>query len=276
MKEVKIAVVQTKLDDEAGPEGNMTRALNYIDEAAGTGARFVCFPETYPGPWKEPLNFSPREELSRKAKEKGIYLLYGTAERVDKQPDRHHIVQVILDPEGEVLGKYRRTSPPGPWIYKNSRLWDLNYQGANDLPVFETEFGKIGILICSEVYLPELSRILALKGAEIVFMPAGINKAELYDTWRLLVQARAIENLMYTATCQNLLGAEDGLAMIASPEKILAESKEEGITSATLDLERIREMRQASDVYRLPMPYRTKPGVLKEWRRVELYGSLLE
>ena len=276
MKEVKIAVVQTKLDDEAGPQGNMARAFKYIDEAAATGAKFVCFPETYPGPWKAPLDFSPQEELSRKAKEKGIYLLYGTAERVGNDPDKHYIVQVILNPKGEVLGKYRRTSPPGPWIYKNSRLWDLNYQGANDLPVFETEFGKIGILICSEVYLPELSRILALKGAEIVFMPAGINKAELYDTWRLLIQARAIENLTYTATCQNLLGAEDGLAMIASPEKILAESREEGITSATLDLERLREMRQASDVYRLPMPYRTKPGVIKEWRRVELYDSLLE
>ncbi len=275
MDKVRVAVVQTDLN-ETGPEANMGKALAYLKEAARKRAQIVCFPETYPGPWKKPLDFSPQEELARAARENNIYIIYGTAEKDEREEDRENIVEVILTPEGKVLGKYRRTSPPGPWIYKNSRLWDLDYKEADELPVFETEFGTIGILVCSEVYLPEISRILALKGAEIVFMPAGINKAELFDTWRLLIQARAIENLMYTTTCQNLLGAEAGLAMVASPEKILAESWEEGVVVADLDLDRIRQMRQTSDVYSLPLPYRTKPGVLDEWRRVGLYKKLMK
>jgi len=169
-----------------------------------------------------------------------------------------------------------RTSPTGPWIYHKSSLWDLNYLEADDLPVFVTELGTIGIIICSEVYVPELIRILAVKGAEIVFMPAGAYKAQLYDTWRLLVQARAIENLAYTATCQNILGAEDGLAMVAGPEGILLESAQEGVFVTTLDLDRIRELREAMDTYTMPMPFRTKPGLLKEWRRPEIYGELVK
>lgn len=272
---VKIGVVQTKLDESKDcHQINMVRAMGYIDEAVSQGAQLVCFPETYPGPWKEPLDFSPFEALSEAARKKGIYIIYGTAERVEEHPGRHYITEVLLGPRGEMVGKYRRTSPPGPWIYSKSRLWDLEYMGANELPVFKTELGTIGLLVCSEVYLPELSRILALKGAEMVFLPAGIYKAELYDTWKILIQARAIENLMYTVTCQNILGAEKGLSMIAGPEKLLAESTEEGVITAVLDLDRIKELREGKDVYTLPMPFATKPGVTGYWRRTELYGDL--
>ncbi|MGB9867098.1 MAG: carbon-nitrogen hydrolase family protein [Bacillota bacterium] len=274
---VKVAVVQTRLHEgERCNQVNMERAMSYLDQAVRQGAQLVCFPETFPGPWKEPLDFCPHLELAQAAKEKGVYLIYGTAERAEKAPDRHYIVEVLVGPNGETVGKYRRTSPPGPWIYRRSRLWDLNYLEADELPVFKTDLGVIGILVCSEVYVPELSRVLALKGAEIVFYPAGIYKAQLYDTWRLLIHARAIENLMYTATSQNILGTERGLAMIAGPEKVLAESDEEGVVCAVLDLDRIGEMREAQDAYVLPMPYATKPGLLKYWRRPQLYGDLVK
>lgn len=274
---VNIAAIQTRLDEGKDCHKiNMERAMVYLDEAVKKGAQIVCYPETFPGPWKEPLDFSPHQALADAAKEKGVYIIYGTAERCENNPGRHHIVEVLLGPKGETIGKYRRTSPPGPWIYKKSRLWDLDYVEANDLPVFKTEIGTIGLLICSEVYLPELSRILALKGAEMVFLPAGINKAELFDTWKLLIQARAIENLMYTVTCQNILGAEKGLAIISGPEKILAQSDEEGVITATVDLDRIHEMRISEDKYSLPLPFKTKPGITGYWRRTNLYGELLK
>ncbi len=96
-----------------------------------------------------------------------------------------------------LVGRYNRTIPKGPWIYKGGRFWDYDYQEADDVPVFDTPFGKVGILICSEVYSPELSRLLALKGAEIIFLPAGVCKYELHETWRNLIWSRAIENLAY-------------------------------------------------------------------------------
>lgn len=268
-------MVQAMLDrGERCHEVNMERASCYIDEATRAGAQIVCFPETYPGPWKEPLDFSPHEELASKAREKGIYLLYGTSERAEGHPGRHRVVEVLLGPQGQTVGKYMRTSPPGPWLYLKSSLWDLNYLEADELPVFQTELGTIGIIICSEVYVPELSRVLAVKGAEMIFMPAGAYKAQLYESWRILIQARAIENLAYTATCQNLLGAEEGLAMIAGPEGVLVESDDECVLVATLDLDRIRQLREMKDVYTMPLPFRTKPGVIKQWRRPEIYGDL--
>ncbi|MDW7740093.1 MAG: carbon-nitrogen hydrolase family protein [Bacillota bacterium] len=274
---VKVALVQTKVDEsENSYEINIQRAYDYIDNALKTGAQLICFPESYPGPWKKPLDFSPHDDLARIAKQKSIYLIYGTAEEAEGHPGRHRIVQVMLGPDGNTVGKYMRTSPLGPWIYRKSRFWDLEYLEAEDLPVFETDLGVIGMLICSEVYVPELSRILAIKGAEITFLPAGIYKAELLDTWRTLIHARAIENLMYTATCQNILGAEEGLCMVASPENIIGEIKTEGVLTVDIDLQRIREMREATDQYSLPLQYRTKPGLLKQWRRPVIYGDLVK
>jgi hypothetical protein len=67
-------------------------------------------------------------------------------------------------------------------------------------------------------------------------------------------------------TCQNIFGAEHGLAMICSPEEIVIESTKEGIFIAECDLERIRWLREQKDLYGPPMPWRTKPGALRDWR----------
>lgn len=268
---VKVAAVQTKTFFEGNEQRqNIEMARRYVAEASALGAQFVCFPETYPGPWKAPLTYSPVEALEAMAQEHRVYLVAGANCPVPGDPGRGYCSQILVGPQG-LIGRYNRTTPRGPWIYKGGRFWDFDYQEGEALPVFETPLGKVGILICSEVYAPELSRVLALKGAEILFLPAGISKYELHDTWRNLIWARAIENLAYTVTCQNIFGAEDGLAMICSPEEILAESLKPGIVVAECDLERIRWLREQRDLYGPPMPWRTKPGVLRDWRIPGLY-----
>jgi predicted amidohydrolase len=99
----------------------LKRALVYNVKAVDGSAQIVCFPETYPGPWKEPI-VSFHEEMPAKAGGKGIYLICRSAEIVKEFPGRHYVVQILLDSEGKIAGKYRRTSPLGPWIYKKSRL----------------------------------------------------------------------------------------------------------------------------------------------------------
>src|SRR5262249_37584774 len=140
-----------------------------------------------------------------------------------------------------------------------------------------TDLGKLGLLICSEVYGPELARILALKGAEIVFLPAGLmgSTTSLTDTWRTLIWARAIENLMYTAVCSTVVSeGELGLAMICGPEQILLETRDEGVHVADIDLDRIRWLREEQDrLVDEPEPWRTKPGVLRDWRRQEVFDA---
>ena len=89
------------------------------------------------------------------------------------------------------------------------------------------------------------------------------------------MRARAVENLAYTATCQNLIGEEGegpGLAMICSPEGVLAESTSEGLLVADCDLGRIRFLRAQEDGPRFPGGKACKAGVLWQWYRPELYS----
>jgi predicted amidohydrolase len=268
---VRVAAVQTKTFLEAdGQKKNIAKAKEYVAEAAGQGAQVVCFPETYPGPWKAPLKYSPVDSLEEMAAAHDVYIVAGANYPVLGKPDKGYCSEILVGPKG-LIGRYNRTVPRGPWIYKGGRFWDFDYQEADEVPVFDTPFGKVGILICSEVYAPELSRLLALKGAEMIFLPAGICKYELHETWRNLIWSRAIENLAYTITCANILGAEKGLAMICSPEEILLESTKPGIFIAECDLERIRWLREEQDQYGPPMPFNTKPGVLRDWRRSGLF-----
>ncbi len=268
---VKVAAIQTKTFLEPDEQKqNIEKAREYIAEAASQGAKLICFPETYPGPWKAPLSYSPMKALEEMASRHGVYIVAGANWPVPGRPDKGYCSEILVGPNG-LIGRYNRTIPKGPWIYKGGRFWDFDYQEADELPVFDTPFCKVGMLVCSEVYVPELSRVLALKGAEIIFLPAGICKYELHDTWRNLMWSRAIENLAYTVTCQNILGAEHGLAMICSPEEIVVESIKPGIIVAECDFERIQWLRQERDAYGPPMPFRAKPGVLRDWFRPEIY-----
>jgi predicted amidohydrolase len=136
--------------------------------------------------------------------------------------------------------------------------------------------GRIGLLVCSEVYAPELARLQALGGADIILFPAGGQINELLPGWRTMVWARAIENLVYTAAVQNLYGAdEEGVGIVAGPEGILAQSATSGLLLADLDLDRLTFLRNEDERIEFPKRYQTVPGLLR-WRRPELYGPLLE
>ena len=270
---VTLAVVQPRTRVGAEEEINLKEACRYIDEAARQGAQLVLFPETYPGPWTEKYRYDPLEALAAQARASGVYVVAGTTAPVAGTPDGYHIVCLFLGPDGALLGKYRRTCPRGPYIYKGGPLWDVNYTEADDLPVWETPFATIGINICSEVYVPELQRILALKGAEIILLPAGW-VVDFNENWLTLVRARAIENLVFTATCHNLIGENEGMAFVASPERVLAESREEGLLLVELDLARLRELRRVRPKMSGTHEFTTIPGVLG-FRRPEVFRKNL-
>jgi predicted amidohydrolase len=146
----------------------------------------------------------------------------------------------------------------------------------DEFPVFETTHGKVGLAMCSEVYMPEVSRALALRGAELIFMPAGIDKNRLWSTWRTLIWARAIENLAIVVTTQNLFDhAQRGLAMVAAPEEIMFESTAAGLSIVEVSLDRIRQLRASRDEVGSSMMCGAKQGVLgPQWQRTELYNAI--
>ena len=123
--------------------------------------------------------------------------------------------------------------------------------------------------------MPEVARALALRGAELIFMPAGKDKKRLWATWRTLIWARAIENLAIVVTTQNLFNHQErALAMVASPEEILCESTLAGTTLVDVSLDRVRLLRANRDEVGSSEQCAAKQGVLgPQWQRPELYDA---
>jgi len=266
-----------------GKDEDVESALEYVDRGVGEGARLVCFPEGFPGPWQESLlsvsaakklNYHNLDEyasvraFSREAKNKNIHIAFGLTEVHDSQ---YYNSYLVIAPSGEIIGKHRKTTPA---VFEVASDGTPIIRG-DKLEIFEAEGAKVGILICWEALFPELARVLALRGAEILLFPTGGKLYEFLDTWRTVVWARAIDNLAYVTMSVNLYGDEKGLSMIAGPENILAESSDEGLILADLDLERLRWLRETDEELVIPKKYRCVPGLFKH-RRPELYRSLAE
>ena len=268
---VRIGVVQPRSLTGKDEHRNGAEALAWLERAARAGAELVVFPEGYPGPVSPGNSYDAFGPLAAKAAELGLHVV---ASRIVPVAGGHALELALIDDTGAVAGAYRRTTPVGPYIYHDIDAWGFDYV-ASDVPphVVETRLGRIGLLVCSEVYPPELSRLLALQGADLIVYPAGGAINELLPAWRNLVWSRAIENLVFTAACQNLYGDEEGVAIIAAPEGVLAQSAGEGLLCADLDLERLAFLRQEDERIEFPKRYATIPGVIR-WRRPELFGAL--
>jgi predicted amidohydrolase len=270
---VKIALVQPMAHRPPGDARNVADAVSHVERAAAQGADFVVFPESYPGPWRTPVTFDPTSAMGEAAVRCGVHVVYGTLEQIDAHKRTAYNLIMLAFPDGRPQGKYRRTHPPGPWIYTGGEYWDFLYETGNDYPVFDTKHGTVGLAMCSEVYMPEVTRALALRGAELIFMPAGADKQRLWQTWRQLIWARAIENLAIVATTQNLFDAtQRGLAMAAAPEEIVFETTSPGMFIVDVDLERARELRALRDGVGSSARNGAKAGVLDQWQRPEMYS----
>jgi predicted amidohydrolase len=276
----RIAVVQPIAHPPGEDARNIADAVATIERAAGDGAAFVCFPETYPGPWRMPATFDPTAALTEAAAKFGVHAVFGTLEPIDTKISGNtaaaHNLILMAYPDGRTPARYRRTHPNGPWIYTGGKSWEFQYVAGDEFPVFDTAHGKVGLAMCSEVYMPEVSRALALRGAELIFMPAGIDKNRLWATWRTLIFARAIENLAIVVTTQNLFDhAQRGLAMVAAPEEILFESTAAGVSMVDVSLERVRYLRSTRDEVGSSFNCAAKQGVLgPQWQRPELHDTM--
>lgn len=272
----RLAVVQPMSHQPPDDEKNVADAIQYIEQAAAQGAEFVAFPESYPGPWRMPATYDPTEAIVEAAERCGIYVQFGTLEPINKEERTAYNLLMLARPTGGPPGKYRRTHPPGPWIYTGGKYWDFMYTAGDEYPVFETAQAQVGLAMCSEVYMPEVSRALSIRGAELIFLPAGVDKQKLWATWRNLIWARATENLAVVVTTQNLFDkTQRGMAMVATPEEIIFESTKAGMFLVDIDLERIRDLRAQDDSVGSSGDNAAKAGVLSQWQRPDMYDKFL-
>ena len=268
----KLALVQPLAHRPPEDERNVADAVAAIGRLAANGADVVVFPETYPGPWRMPATFDPTSAIVGAAKQHGAYVQFGTLEPIDEREGTAHNTLVFARPDGSTH-VYRRTHPPGPWLYTGGPDWEFQYVEADDeFAVISTDIGSFGQAMCSEVYVPEVARALALRGAEIILMPAGTDKRKLWSTWRTLLWARAIENIAIVVTTQNLWTPQErGMALVATPEEIIFETTEPGEFIVDVDLGRVRAMRADRDGVDSGTTYASKAGLLSQWQRPEMY-----
>jgi predicted amidohydrolase len=191
--------------------------------------------------------------------------------RVEACPDgEYRLVVYAVDSDGRVIARYPRahpaTIPPDETGY-----WTA--PGEEGLVDFQLDGVHFGIVVCSELWVPEPTRVLALRGVEVLLSPAGGHFTSLLPNWQLLARARAIENLMHVVLTNNIWDGEAGAAMVAGPEHLVAAAASEELFYAQLDLARARWLRDHDDSIEEPKPFSSIPG-LTRYRRPRLYSEL--
>jgi predicted amidohydrolase len=270
---VRVAVAQ--IDPKLGErERNLETCLARLEEAVAAGAELLVLPEcAIPGYMFESLEEAlehaeeipgpTTEALEREAGRHGVHLVCGLLER---DGDLLRNAAVLVGPEG-LIGTYRKTHLPFLGA-------DRFVTPGDELTVWETPLGRIGVEICYDLRFPEVTRTLALKGADIVAHPTNFPMAAKVQT-EVITLARAAENRVYLLTA-NRVGRERsgefcGWSQIVDPFGTrLAEADmfEEKLLVGDVDVEKARDKD-----YVIPGEYEL---YLFGHRRPELYGALVE
>lgn len=195
------------------------------------------------------------------AKKFNTTIVYGFPERDNILKDILYNSSVCIDNNGNVAGVYRKVH-----LFDTEKKY---FRAGCDFPIFNTSFGKIGIMICWDTAFPEVARTYCLKGAELLVVNTNWEKPYSQD-WDLVTRARAFDNCMYLVAA-NRIGYDKelgffGHSKIINPVgKILKELNEEveGIISEELDLE-------------LPKKLRSEYYTIFKDRRPELYNELVK
>ena len=207
MEKIKIAAIQ--MSTVAEKMENVRTVKTYLEKIKDENPDFVILPEMFCCPYQTenfPI-YAEKEggpvwqQLSGYAKQYGIYLIGGSMPEKDAEGNVYN-TSYIFDREGKQIGKHRKVhlfdiDVKGGQTFKES---DTLTAGDSDT-VFDTEFGKIGVMLCFDIRFPELSRMMVNDGARIVFVPAAFNMTTGPAHWELSFRTRALDNQIYMVGC---------------------------------------------------------------------------
>ena len=254
IRQYKIAVMQLQTSDHL--KNNLEKIEKMIRTAAKEGAKLIAFPEvmnvieTRVPSYSELDGGETFRLISHLAKSLGVYIHGGSWSETIPDSNKHYNTSYLFNDQGEVVGKYRKihtfdiTDPSGN-VYRES---DTVASG-NELVVVDTPLGKLGFAICYDLRFPELHRLLALKGAEIIFNPSDFNLMTGKDHWEVLLRARAIENGVYMVAAdqhgQNAKMLAYGNSLVVNPWGTVVARAADGeqILYAEIDLDSLDEVR---------------------------------
>jgi beta-ureidopropionase len=243
---------------------NLTRAKRLIREAANKKAQIVLLPEVFHEPFfitqldsrffdtAEPIPGPITEAMQELARELALVVVAPIYERVDRSV--YYNSAAVIDADGRLLGVYRKNHIPLNTIFFEKLYFKPGNLG---YPVFNTRFGKIGILICHDRHYPEGARALALNGAEIVLIPSATpDKSLSRKVWEKELCAHAIFNEYFVAGL-NRTGQEGdyfyyghSVAFDPSGDMLAQAGTDEDILLVDCDLDLITQRRRAWQFYR--------------------------
>lgn len=266
---LRLAVAQPPARAGEPEETRLADALAAIAGAGAAGAELLLFPESYPGPIRSGSTMECSAEIGTAAAEAGVGVCWGRVELGDDGV--HRTVAYLVGSDGAVRLRYERAHPATGDVHPV-------LSGTAMAPGARLGFARlgdvgIGVLVCSELWIPEIARTLAVRGADVLLAPAGGSFRRVAPNWRLLARARAVENQLHLGLTQALYGDEEGSALIAGPEAVVVSSTGPGLVVGDCDLERARWLREHDDSMREPKQFDSLPGLLRA-RRPELYGDL--
>ncbi len=262
-REMTVALAQTGPVPGDDPSDGVTEACRLVERAADNGADLICFGELFLAPFfpnrlEEDFDRyflqlpDPRiSPIFEAAKARGLAMIFPFGEKTQSS---YYNAALVLDAEGRTVGTYRKTHIPAYFPTElqggTGSFEKFYFKPGDDLPVFDVCGARIGIQICNDRLYPEPSRVLAQRGAEVLFMPicySTYGDAEHRQSlWDLPLRMRAFENGAYVVAV-NRVGDEGprhhiGRSMVVSPRgAILAEAgdTETELLVYTIDIDEV-------------------------------------
>jgi len=277
---VKVAAIQLWVDEHSQKADNLKNALAMIDKAAEKKPDLIVLPENVPGAGTKQLYWAVAEpvpgritlEVSAKASQYNCYIIFPM---IEQRGDKIFNSAVIIGRTGEIVGIYHKVHEPEVIIKEQG------VTPGSDFPVFDLDFGRIGIMICWDNTFVETASILALKGAEIIFFPHLIALPSQLN-FNVTTRARAVDNCVFVVAAGIRTPSEEyswmdeglsGTCMIDRDGKVLCQTdkNESQVIIHEFDLSKPRMVKNLGvwgDV-------NWKQQYLKE-RRPELYKRIVQ
>ena len=254
---MKVAAIQMPTVEDKTE--NIRTAGKYIEKIKTESPDFVVLPEMFCCPYQTE-NFPIYAEkeggpswqaMSDYAGKYHIYLIAGSMPEVDEAGNVYN-TSYIFDRDGKQIGKHRK-----------AHLFDINVKNGqyfkesdtltsgDHATVFDTEFGKMGVMICYDIRFPEFARTMVLDGARMIFVPAAFNMTTGPAHWELTFRARALDNQIYMLGCAPARDTQAGYiswghSIVTDPwgQVMKQLDEKEGILIEEIDLDREDQIRE--------------------------------
>lgn len=248
----KIALAQTT--STVNPEDNLIKGEAYVEKAARSGAVLTIFPEYFMNYYPEKNYVKKAESLSgpftaqmkQLAKKYEMWLIFGMNQQ-SFDTEKSYNTMVVLNDQGEISDIYQKTHLFDAFSWKESKD---TVAGERFMTPVDTPAGKIAIGTCYDLRFPEVARIAAFGGAQIMCYPsAWVRGKAKFMQWETLLRARAVENQIYVLGCchyseKHYMGQSTGFG--PDGQKLYQGGTGEELLIAEINLEKIKEVRQTN------------------------------